>query len=303
MQKGAAPVQNRKNKRRVTKLLCCLLAAAAALTLSACVKEAESPSDPGSEAPEIHIEEPGGTVDNTDPDAPKEIASSEIESFRCALSLRSLDREGQGRALLPYYELTARRTETGVSCTRNGSEFTAEPGFLERLQEIVERYDLAQYNGIDRETHGLPEFFGSMIHVEYASGEKIFASDNTLAFLPDDAALDLVTLFGGVPTYTAIGPGEAAALMETEENALILDVRTPEEFASGHIPGALCLPNEEIQSLDTGELFERDRLLLVYCRSGRRSKEAAKKLAADGYTRVYEFGGILDWPGEIVTEE
>ena len=104
-------------------------------------------------------------------------------------------------------------------------------------------------------------------------------------------------------SWQHIAPEEAAELMKSKPEALILDVRRPDEFEGGHIPGAVCLPNEEIQAGNVRDtLPDRDRLLLVYCRSGRRSREAAEKLAALGYTRVYEFGGILDWTGEIVTE-
>ena len=79
-------------------------------------------------------------------------------------------------------------------------------------------------------------------------------------------------------------------------------IRTPEEYDEGHIPGAINVPNEEIGPEAPSALPDRDQLLLVYCRSGNRSKQAAEKLAALGYSRVVEFGGILDWKGEIVTE-
>lgn len=95
---------------------------------------------------------------------------------------------------------------------------------------------------------------------------------------------------------------EALRLMETERGYLIVDVRRPDEFAEGHIPGAVNVPNEQIGSDDPENLPDRDQLLLVYCRSGRRSKEAAQKLASIGYTNVVEFGGILTWPGEVVTD-
>jgi rhodanese-related sulfurtransferase len=91
--------------------------------------------------------------------------------------------------------------------------------------------------------------------------------------------------------------------METELSYILLDVRTPEEFADKHIPGAVNVPNETIGSAEIPELPDKDQLILVYCRSGNRSKQAAAKLAALGYTNVVEFGGINIWPGEVVYGE
>ena len=91
--------------------------------------------------------------------------------------------------------------------------------------------------------------------------------------------------------------------MQTESGYLILDVRTPEEYAERHIPGAVNLPNETIGTEVPPQLPDKEQLLLVYCRSGNRSKQAAGKLAALGYTNVVEFGGINDWPGETVAGE
>ncbi len=99
--------------------------------------------------------------------------------------------------------------------------------------------------------------------------------------------------------YQQISMSEAVTLMEEEEGYLILDVRTPEEFAEGHIPGAINVANETIGTEDISELPDKDQLILVYCRSGNRSKQASEKLVALGYTNVVEFGGIKDWTGEI----
>ena len=101
--------------------------------------------------------------------------------------------------------------------------------------------------------------------------------------------------------YRQITAAEAADLMETEENYVILDVRTREEYEGGHIPGAICVPNETIGSEEIPELPDKKQLILVYCRSGNRSKQASSKLAALGYTSVVEFGGIIDWQGETVS--
>ena len=90
-------------------------------------------------------------------------------------------------------------------------------------------------------------------------------------------------------------------MMEKESGYIILDVRTPEEFADKHIPGAINIPNETIGTGEISELPDKDQLILVYCRSGNRSKQASEKLVALGYTNIVEFGGINDWPGETVT--
>lgn len=102
--------------------------------------------------------------------------------------------------------------------------------------------------------------------------------------------------------YRQVTTEEAVNIMQTEENYVILDVRTAQEFASGHIPGAVLLPNETIGTEDIPLLPDKDQLILIYCRSGNRSKQAAEKLAQLGYTNIVEFGGINSWTGEIVTE-
>ena len=100
-------------------------------------------------------------------------------------------------------------------------------------------------------------------------------------------------------TYRQITMDEAAVMMEQEPDSIILDVRTPEEFAERRIPGAINIPNETIGTAEIPELPDKDQLILVYCRSGRRSKLAAEKLVALGYTNIVEFGGINDWKGEV----
>ncbi len=108
---------------------------------------------------------------------------------------------------------------------------------------------------------------------------------------------------GSVRTYVQISQNEAKELMKQNEGYVIVDVRTQEEYDAGHIPDAICIPNESIGTERPAELPDLDQMILVYCRSGRRSKEAAQKLYELGYGSVYEFGGILDWTGEIVTED
>ena len=103
-------------------------------------------------------------------------------------------------------------------------------------------------------------------------------------------------------TYEQITPAEAKALMDSEEGYVILDVRTPEEFAERHIEGAILIPDYEIGEKAESVLTDKEQLILVYCRSGRRSKNAANELAALGYTNIKEFGGINDWKYGTVTE-
>ena len=103
-------------------------------------------------------------------------------------------------------------------------------------------------------------------------------------------------------SYQQISMDEAIAIMESESDYIILDVRTPEEFADKHIPNAINIPNETIGTEDIPELPDKDQLILVYCRSGNRSKQASDKLVGLGYTNIVEFGGINDWPGETVSD-
>ncbi len=103
--------------------------------------------------------------------------------------------------------------------------------------------------------------------------------------------------------FACITQEEARRRMAEDDGHIVLDVRTQSEYAEGHIPGAVCLPNEEIGTEPPALLPDREQIILVYCRSGRRSKEAAQKLADMGYANVLEFGGILDWTGETVREE
>ena len=102
-------------------------------------------------------------------------------------------------------------------------------------------------------------------------------------------------------SYRQITAEEAATMMEEESGYLILDVRTAEEYSEKHIPGAINVPNETIGSEDIPELPDKEQLILVYCRSGNRSKQASEKLVKLGYTNVVEFGGINGWTGETVT--
>ncbi|MGI6181332.1 MAG: rhodanese-like domain-containing protein [Agathobaculum sp.] len=101
--------------------------------------------------------------------------------------------------------------------------------------------------------------------------------------------------------YRQVTTEEAAALMEEESGYLVLDVRTAAEYEEKHIPGAVNIPNESIGTEEIDALPDKEQLILVYCRSGNRSKQASEKLAALGYTNIVEFGGINDWEGETVS--
>lgn len=106
----------------------------------------------------------------------------------------------------------------------------------------------------------------------------------------------------GDNSYRQVSMDEAIDIMNQQTGYIILDVRRVDEFASGHIPGAINIPNESIGTNEIPQLPDKDQMILVYCRSGRRSKEASQKLANLGYTNIVEFGGILDWPGNVVIE-
>lgn len=99
--------------------------------------------------------------------------------------------------------------------------------------------------------------------------------------------------------FVSITAEEAKEIMDTGDGFVILDVRTQEEYDEGHVPGAILIPNTEIENRAEEELPDKAQLILVYCRSGRRSKLAAQILADLGYTNVKEFGGIIDWPYEV----
>lgn len=100
-------------------------------------------------------------------------------------------------------------------------------------------------------------------------------------------------------TIKYVSMDEIEEIMEQKEGYIILDVRTHDEYNEGHIPNAICIPNETIDESVIDELPDKTQLILIYCRSGNRSKQATKKLENLGYTNLIEFGGIIDWKGEI----
>ncbi len=102
--------------------------------------------------------------------------------------------------------------------------------------------------------------------------------------------------------WKEISSDDAEKLMKEVTGYIILDVRNEDEFNEGHIPGAVCIPHEEISEKAQSVLLDKSQMIMVYCRSGRRSKIAAKALAEMGYTGIVEFGGIIDWKGEITKD-
>ena len=103
--------------------------------------------------------------------------------------------------------------------------------------------------------------------------------------------------------YRQVSSDEARNMMDKESGYIIVDVRTQGEYAEGHIPKAICIPNETIDKEPPSLLPDNEQEIFVYCRSGRRSKEAAQKLADMGYKNIVEFGGIIDWHGEVTNEK
>ena len=102
-------------------------------------------------------------------------------------------------------------------------------------------------------------------------------------------------------SYRQISMDAAIDMMESEQDYILLDVRTPEEFRERRIPGSINIPNETIGTAEIPELPDKGQLILIYCRSGNRSKQASEKLVSLGYTNIVEFGGINDWPGDTIS--
>ena len=104
------------------------------------------------------------------------------------------------------------------------------------------------------------------------------------------------------PAFRQISQGEAKEMMAKDDGHVVVDVRRQDEYDAGHIPGAILVPNESIGCDSPEALPDYDQIILVYCRTGNRSKQAAQKLASMGYTNIYEFGGITTWTGDVVAD-
>ena len=145
-------------------------------------------------------------------------------------------------------------------------------------------------------------FIYERAHVSFHSDEK-GTSVSIIGGADGPTSVFIAGKLGGADTmtYTQISMDEAKQIFESgkDDSYIILDVRRADEFEQGHIPGAINVANESIGAEAPAELPDKDQLIYVYCRSGNRSKQAAEKLAALGYTNIVEFGGIIDWTGEI----
>lgn len=115
-----------------------------------------------------------------------------------------------------------------------------------------------------------------------------------------DTSDTVATESSGTVMVNTIDAEKAMEMMASGDPYTLVDVRTQAEFDDGHIEGALLLPNDQLETLATEQLPDKDAVILVYCRSGNRSAAASELLVELGYTNVYDFGGIMDWPGEIV---
>lgn len=140
------------------------------------------------------------------------------------------------------------------------------------------------------------------VQVSYLSGER-GTSVSVIGGADGPTAIFVAGKVGGeeTVTYQQISMEEAKQIFDadTEKDYIVLDVRRTDEFAEGHIPGAINVANESIGEAEPAELPDKNQTIYVYCRSGNRSKQAAEKLAALGYTGIIEFGGIIDWTGDI----
>lgn len=156
--------------------------------------------------------------------------------------------------------------------------------------------------GITKHTNGINDF--------YVVGNKVKITYNGVIMesYPAQIVVTKVELIGGYnlskdnikEEIKNVSMDEIVNIMNENQNYIILDVRTVEEYNDGHIPNAICIPNETISEDVINKLPNKEQLLLIYCRSGNRSKQAANKLQELGYTKLVEFGGIIDWKGEIV---
>ena len=158
--------------------------------------------------------------------------------------------------------------------------------FFEHLEEVKEGASL-EATDTDAESNEIGE-----------NGSDENGSGSDVTDVDGNSDIEYVEVDG----YKQITQTTAQKLMETEEDYIILDVRTDEEYYEEHIPGAINYANEAIDDEKIPDLPDLDQMILVYCRSGRRSKDAARKLAKIGYTNVYEFGGIINWTGPKETE-
>ena len=180
--------------------------------------------------------------------------------------------------------------KTHIEVTPKGTRAAAATAIVTRVTSVrpVEEVKTVildrpfVYMIVDTKT-SLPVFFGTVNSIKGSQKTEVSQTETA-------------------PSYKQITQDEAKQMMASEKNAVILDVRRQDEYDAGHIPGAILLPNESIDGTRPEALPDPDQVILIYCRSGNRSKQAAEKLANMGYTHIYEFGGINTWDGDIVTD-
>ena len=134
-----------------------------------------------------------------------------------------------------------------------------------------------------------------------ASAVILFSGCSAQSGSSSETASAISSLASSKASYTQISQDAAKKMMQRNDGHIIVDVRRQDEYDEGHIEGAILIPNESIEDERPKELGDLDQVILIYCRSGRRSKEAAQKLADMGYGNIYEFGGINTWTGKIVS--
>lgn len=146
----------------------------------------------------------------------------------------------------------------------------------------------------------------TMFTVVGCSSQQNTVQEDTMT--KESSAGDLNSIESDAPNVVSeavlekITAEKAKEMMDASEEYILLDVRTQEEFAEGHIAGAILIPDYEIETKAEEQLSDKSATIFVYCRSGRRSALAAEALSKLGYTSIYDFGGIIDWPYEVVTE-
>ena len=150
----------------------------------------------------------------------------------------------------------------------------------------------------------MKKVFGLILTGVLLTASGCSGSNNTAAeSSKTEVAAETVTEKKEEDGYMHIDQETAKEMMKKDDGHVILDVRSKKEYDAGHIPGAISIPNEDIGSEKPDKLPDSAQVILVYCRSGNRSRQASQKLAELGYTNVYDFGGINDWTGETVTGE
>ena len=187
-----------------------------------------------------------------------------------------------------------------VACTNHATSEPDREAFgeyqVEEVQPETEASGESSAEEMQPETEASGESSAEEPQPEIEAQEEDFHSENETDTGGDTAREKT----SGLGEYIRITASQAKKMMDANLEFVLLDVRTPEEFAEGYIEGAILLPYTEIAARAATELTEKDMLILIYCRSGRRSEEAARTLLEMGYTFVYDFGGIIDWPYNLI---